>query len=117
MKTAEAQSKEVELRELIASYGSLAVAYSGGVDSAYLSAIAHDVLGEKCRLILADSPSIPRSEVKDAVDLANDRNWNLTLIETNEFENDEYLKNDKRRCYFCKSALFEEMTSEGRNRR
>jgi len=101
--------KEQHLRELIQGYGTLAIAYSGGVDSAYLSDIAHDVLGEDAAIILADSPRIPRSEVKEASDLANERGWNFTVIFTEEFDKDDYLSNDGTRCYHCRNELFEKM--------
>src|SRR5690554_6288853 len=58
--------KEERLKALLAGYGTLAVAYSGGVDSTYLADVAHDVLGDRAVMVLADSPSIPRSEVAEA---------------------------------------------------
>lgn len=102
-------AKEESLRALLRGYGTLAIAYSGGVDSAYLACVAHEVLGERAKLVLADSPSIPRSEVRDAVALAEARSWNLTVIPTTEFENEAFLKNDGTRCYYCKSELFAQM--------
>jgi len=105
-----AEHKEERLREVLAAYPSLAVAYSGGVDSAYLSDIAHEVLGHKATMILADSPSLPRSEFAEATELATGRGWNLVVINTQEFENENYLANDGRRCYFCRSELFRRMT-------
>lgn len=104
-----AATKESRLKTILAAYPSLAVAYSGGVDSGYLSAVAHEVLGERCRMILADSPSLPRSEFKEATDLAHMQGWDLVIVETDEFEDEGYLKNDGRRCYFCRSALFRKM--------
>ena len=62
-------------------------------------------------MVLADSPSIPRSEVTEATSIANERGWNLEIIRTSEFDNEAYLKNDGRRCYFCKTELFEKMKS------
>jgi len=105
-----ALGKEARLKQILESYGKLAIAYSGGVDSAYLSDVAHEVLGAEATLILADSPSIPRAEVTEATQLAAARGWNLQVIFTNEFENEAYLKNDGKRCYFCKSELFEKMS-------
>jgi len=103
------QAKEEHLKSILAGYGALAIAYSGGVDSAYLAAIAHEVLGPRARLVLADSPSIPRSEVRDARALADGRGWNLTVVATAEFEKEEFLKNDGTRCYYCKDELFTQM--------
>ncbi len=103
------QAKETQLKALLESYGKLAIAYSGGVDSAYLSDVAHEVLGAQARLILADSPSIPRSEVQEATALAETRGWNLTVVQTTEFENEAFLKNDGTRCYYCKTELFDQM--------
>ncbi len=104
-----AEAKEARLRDVLAGFPSLAVAYSGGVDSAYLSDIAHEVLGDKCDMILADSPSLPRSEFAEATQLAEERGWNIIVIHTDEFQNEDYLKNDGRRCYFCRSELFRKM--------
>ncbi len=103
------QEKEARLQALLAEYGTLAIAYSGGVDSAYLSCVAHEVLGDQARLILADSPSIPRAEVREACELAESRGWNLTVVQTTEFENEDFLKNDGTRCYHCKTELFTQM--------
>lgn len=103
--------KEEALKQLLASYGAVAIAYSGGVDSTYLAAVAHETLGEKALLVLADSPSIPREEVAEATELAMQRGWNLSVIATSEFENEEFLKNDGRRCYFCKTELFIRMNA------
>ncbi len=102
-------AKEQALKELIASYGCLAIAYSGGVDSSYLAEIAHETLGHDAHMILADSPSIPRSEVRDAVELAEARGWHLSVIQTTEFEQEAFLQNDGTRCYFCKNELFTQM--------
>lgn len=104
-----AETKEVRLKEILSGYPSLAIGFSGGVDSAYLSDIAHEIMGDKCTMVLADSPSLPRSEFKEATELANDRGWNLIVIHTDEFQNEQYLKNDGNRCYFCRSELFRKM--------
>lgn len=104
-----AESRESALKDILRAYPNIAVAYSGGVDSAYLADVAHEVLGARSQMVLADSPSLPRSEYAEATQLAADRGWNLAVINTQEFENEAYLKNDGRRCYFCKSELFRRM--------
>lgn len=103
-------TKERRLKTILAGYPSLAVAYSGGVDSSYLCAVAQDVLGDKVEMILADSPSLPRSELAEARALAEERGWRLIIINTTEFENEKYLANDGTRCYFCRSELFKRMS-------
>lgn len=103
------RAKEARLRDLIAGYGSVAVAFSGGVDSAYLSDVAHEALGHDAIIVLADSASIPRSEVREAEELAADRGWHFQVIQTQEFENEAYLANDGTRCYHCRTELFATM--------
>lgn len=105
----EAAAKEVKLKALIAGYGSIGVAYSGGVDSTYLADVAHEVLGPQARMLIADTPSLPRAELAEAAELARERHWTLVIITTHEFDNEAYLRNDADRCYFCKSELFTKM--------
>ena len=107
MKTIE--EKEQQLLEELKSYGALAVAYSGGVDSTYLADCAHEVLGQNARMIIADSPSIPRAELQDAIDMATARGWNLRIIQTEEHLSNEYLENKGDRCFHCKNELFSKM--------
>lgn len=101
--------KEAELKARLRSYGALVVAYSGGVDSSYLADVAHETLGAAAHLVLADSESLPRSEKQEAVELADERGWRLTVIPTNEFDDPEYLKNDGSRCYVCCVERFDVM--------
>ena len=103
---APALEKEDALKRLLAGYGGLVLAYSGGVDSTYLAAVAHEVLRDRLRLVIADSPSIPRSELEEAKTLAHQKGWPLDVIQTLEFDNPEFVKNDRNRCYVCKGELF-----------
>jgi len=104
-------AKEKRLEKMLAAYGSMAVAYSGGVDSTYLADVAHEILGSNAWMIVADSPSMPRSELKEAVELAKGRGWRIDVLHTEEFENENYLRNDRGRCYFCRQELFKKMAA------
>jgi uncharacterized protein len=102
-------SKLEELERILASYGSCLVAYSGGVDSVFLAFMAHKVLGEKSLAVLADSPSLPRREFKEAVAVASQFSIPLRVVRTEEFDNPAYLSNPNNRCYFCKHELFTQL--------
>lgn len=103
------EEKERALLTELKSYGSLAVAYSGGVDSTYLAHCAHEVLGKNAMMVIADSPSIPREELQQAIDMATERDWNLRIIQTSEHLKDDYLANKGDRCFHCKDELFSKM--------
>lgn len=105
-----------QLEYLLKELGSCLVAYSGGVDSAFLALVAHRTLGNQSLAVLADSPSLPRSELKDAIALSEQFGFPLEIIRTKEFENEDYLSNPNNRCYFCKHALFEETESLAKER-
>ena len=82
------------------------MAYSGGVDSAFLAWAAHRELGDEMLAVLADSPSLARSQMHDAVAFAQEQGIPLTVITTGEMENPEYRQNDASRCFHCKDELF-----------
>jgi pyridinium-3,5-biscarboxylic acid mononucleotide sulfurtransferase len=103
-------SKLEQLQGLLRSYGSCLVAYSGGVDSVFLAYVARQVLGSRCLAALADSPSLPRRELEEAVAIAGRFSIPLQIIRTAEFENPAYVANPNNRCYFCKHELFTHLT-------
>jgi len=100
------ERKERVLRARLASLDGLLIAYSGGTDSAFLAWTAHEVLGERMLAILADSPSLPRRELKLALEFAEHWNIPLKVIATEEMEREEYTRNDASRCFHCKDELF-----------
>jgi pyridinium-3,5-biscarboxylic acid mononucleotide sulfurtransferase len=101
--------KYTQLRTLLKSYGSCLVAYSGGVDSVFLAFVANDVLGGKALAAIADSPSLPRRELAEALEVADQFKFPVRVVRTREFENPDYLANPNNRCYFCKHELFTEL--------
>jgi uncharacterized protein len=103
-------SKLDRLKDLLRSCGSCVVAYSGGVDSVFLARVAHDVLGDQSLAVIADSPSLPRRELQEALEIAERFGFPVRVVRTAEFENPSYLANPNNRCYFCKHELFEELT-------
>ena len=104
------EKKLEQLRELIRSYRSCLVAYSGGVDSVFLASVVRDVLRDKSLAAIADSPSLPRRELQAALEIADKFQIPVRVVRTKEFENPAYLANPNDRCYFCKHELFEELS-------
>ena len=86
--------------------GSALIAMSGGVDSVVMAKVACDVLGERALAVTADSPSLPRRELNETLELARDFNIHHRVIQTQEFQDERYIANPTNRCYFCKDELF-----------
>jgi len=106
--------KKEQLTAQLRALPSLLIAYSGGVDSAYLLHAAYLELGDKCRAIIADSPSLPRQELTDALNLAAACHWPVEVIATAELDNPDYAANPANRCYFCKHELFQKLEHHAR---
>jgi pyridinium-3,5-biscarboxylic acid mononucleotide sulfurtransferase len=97
------------LNQILDSFPRVLVAYSGGADSVCLLYAAQQKLGERALGIIADSPSLPRSELENALRIANQMKLSVEVVQTDEFSNPDYLANPVNRCYFCKHALFTKM--------
>ncbi|MDP7674981.1 MAG: ATP-dependent sacrificial sulfur transferase LarE [Dehalococcoidia bacterium] len=98
--------KFADLKKLVSGYGSLIVAYSGGVDSTFLAAVAHEVLGVNTLSVTSRSPSVAPEELEAAIALARTKGWRHLVVDTNEIGDPRYLANDGRRCFYCKTELY-----------
>jgi uncharacterized protein len=101
------------LEDRLRSLATVMVAYSGGVDSAFLAATAHRVLGDRMLAVLADSPSLARRDMEQARTFADAHGIPLRVIQTEELDKPEYQRNDADRCFHCKTELFEGMKKLG----
>ena len=100
------EEKRGLLQADLRSLGRTLVAYSGGVDSAYLAWAAHEALGSDMVAIIADSPSLARTQLADAIAFAREQAIPLEVVATSELDRPEYVRNDAQRCFFCKDELF-----------
>jgi len=101
--------KAAQLQQELRRLGRVLVAYSGGVDSAYLAWAAHRALGSNMLAVIADSPSLARTHLADALAFANEQGIPVEVISTSELDRPEYVRNDGQRCFQCKDELFSVM--------
>ena len=102
--------KRAALDDQLRSLGRVLVAYSGGVDSAFLAWAAHRALGTEMLAVIADSASLARYQLNDAVEFAREQDIPLEIIRTQELGRPEYVRNDSSRCFHCKDELFSVMS-------
>jgi uncharacterized protein len=110
------EEKQQKLFSILTGMERALVAYSGGADSAYLAWAANRALGDNAIAITADSASIPESHKRDAERFAHECGFRHEYIETHEFDNPDYVKNDANRCFHCKDELFTRLEEYGRER-
>jgi pyridinium-3,5-biscarboxylic acid mononucleotide sulfurtransferase len=102
-------AKSALLRSTLEDLGSVLVAYSGGTDSAFLAYAAHQALGDRMLAVIADSPSLPRTELVAALEFTAAHGIPTRILSTNELDNPDYQRNDSQRCFHCKDELFVQM--------
>ncbi|MEP6668227.1 MAG: ATP-dependent sacrificial sulfur transferase LarE [Chthoniobacter sp.] len=104
------------LRAQLQQHAPLVIAYSGGVDSAYLLAEAHETLGSQVLGVIADSASLPRQALAEALAVAENIGARVEVVKTGELDNPDYASNPPNRCYFCKAELFTNLDALARDR-
>ncbi len=110
------ENKRAALRAQLQQHSPLMVAYSGGVDSAFLLAEAHQVLGARALGVIADSPSLPRAALAEALAIAAAFGAKVEVVKTLELDNPDYTANPPNRCYFCKAELFHRLDALAQSR-
>ena len=99
-------TKRDDLLSILRAMPGCAVAFSGGIDSTVVARAAHEALGDRAIAVTADSPSVPRAEIAEAERIATLIGIRHVIVSTQEFANEDYLRNDGARCYYCKSELY-----------
>lgn len=105
------QVKYDRLQNIFSDMDSVLIAMSGGVDSVVMAKVASDVLGERALAVTADSPSLPRRELAQTIELAREFQIHHRVIQTRELQDERYVANPANRCYFCKDELFTRLDS------
>jgi len=100
------QTKHEKLIDILTGYGSVMVAFSGGVDSTFLLNVAHETLGENAVALTATSETYPEHELNEAIEFTKSNGIKQIIIDSNELEIDGFANNDVKRCYYCKLELF-----------
>jgi uncharacterized protein len=106
MRSPDLAAKRTALDAHLRRLGRVLIAYSGGVDSAFLAWAAHQALGTKALAVIADSPSLARTHLSDAIAFAQEHAIALEVIQTDELDRSDYIRNDGQRCFHCKDELF-----------
>lgn len=102
----ELAAKQAVLESSLRALGRVLIAYSGGTDSAFLASTAHRILAENMLAVVADSPSLARFQLADAIAFAREQGFSVEIVRTSEFDRPEYVRNDSSRCFHCKDELF-----------